>query len=168
MMINENLQVAELSQLEMVWDIFTRAVAQMNSIGINQWDELYPDKAILLEDIQKQQMYIFSVDDQPAACVVLNEEQSEEYQEVQWQYTNGRIAVIHRVCVDPRLQNRGIAKKLLVQVEEMFKRQGYTSVRLDAFSQNPYSNRLYQGAGYVVRGEIFFRKGMFYCYEKEL
>jgi ribosomal protein S18 acetylase RimI-like enzyme len=162
-MMNENLQVAELSQLEMVWDIFTRAVAQMNNTGINQWDELYPDEAILLEDIQKQQLYIFSVDGRPAACVVLNEEQSEEYQEVQWQYTNGRIAVIHRVCVDPRLQNRGIAKKLLAQVEEMFKQQGYTSVRLDAFSQNPYSNRLYQGTGYVVRGEIFFRKGMFYC-----
>jgi hypothetical protein len=51
-------------------------------------------------------------------------------------------------------------------VETKAKNDGYTAIRLDAFSANPKSLELYQGLGYSLAGQVYFRKGMFYCFEK--
>ena len=42
----------------------------------------------------------------------------------------------------------------------------YTSIRLDAFSKNNRSLNLYEKNKYEKVGEVKFRKGLFYCYEK--
>ncbi len=149
-----------------VLDIFSRAVVQMNHNGIYQWDEIYPDRDTLRADIERGEMYVYAAQ-QPVACIVLNEEQDETYQAVNWQ-CGGRCAVVHRLCVDPQYQNGGVARRMLEAAEELLKRREYTSIRLDAFSHNPFALRLYERSGYINRGEIALRKGRFFCYEKRL
>ncbi len=162
------LRPALPEEYEIVLDIFSRAVAQMNRNGLYQWDEIYPDKDILRRDIECGEMYLYVVQQQPIACIVLNEEQDVTYQVVNWHCGSGRCAVVHRLCVDPQYQNGGVARRMLEAAEELLKRSGYTSVRLDTFSQNPFALRLYERSGYVNRGEIALRKGRFLCYEKRL
>lgn len=53
-------------------------------------------------------------------------------------------------------------------IESTFLGNGIQAVRLDAFSLNPYALRLYERLGYRKTGEVTFRKGVFYLYEKEL
>ncbi|MBD5427537.1 MAG: hypothetical protein HDR38_08340 [Treponema sp.] len=43
---------------------------------------------------------------------------------------------------------------------------GIHTIRLDAFSENPYALRLYEHMGYVKVGTADWRKGMFYLMEK--
>ncbi|HEX3039603.1 MAG TPA: GNAT family N-acetyltransferase, partial [Caproiciproducens sp.] len=102
------------------------------------------------------------------AAVVLNEEQDTQYQTGKWKYTNGKIAVIHRLCVKPTEQHKGLGRKMMQLAEQELRRQGYRSVRLDAFTHNPFSCRLYESIGYRRTGEVLFRKGRFYLYEKTL
>jgi GNAT superfamily N-acetyltransferase len=165
---DETLRLALIEEYEAVLDIFSRAVVQMNDNGIRQWDELYPDKATLLTDIQREQMYVYVIDNRPIACVVLNDEQDSTYKAIRWSCQSGRCAVVHRLCVDPLFQNGGVARRMLGAAEELLKQKNYISIRLDAFSQNPFALRLYERAGYTNRGEISLRKGVFYCYEKLL
>ena len=54
------------------------------------------------------------------------------------------------------------------QAELIFKEQGFKSVRLDAFAQNPYVLRLYDSLGYRRVGEANFKEGLFYLFEKSL
>jgi ribosomal protein S18 acetylase RimI-like enzyme len=42
----------------------------------------------------------------------------------------------------------------------------YSSIRLDAFTENLSALNFYKRNGYVFRGQIVFRKGIFNCYEK--
>jgi ribosomal protein S18 acetylase RimI-like enzyme len=52
--------------------------------------------------------------------------------------------------------------------EDTLRSEGIEAVRLDAFSQNPAALRLYEKRGYEKVGEVTFRKGRFYLFEKKL
>lgn len=140
----------------------------MENDNIHQWDEIYPDKDILKEDIIKNQMYTGRIDNKIAVCFVLSEECDEEYKNGKWKYPESRFNVIHRLCVNPSFQNQGIAAKTLEYIENLSKSEGYDSIRLDCFTQNPYSRKLYDKTGYSVTGYADWRKGRFELREKKL
>ena len=140
----------------------------MEKDNIPQWDEIYPDKTILEEDISKNQMYIGKIDNEIAVCFVLSEECDEEYKNGKWQYPDAKFNVIHRLCVNPKFQNRGIATETMKYIEELSKSQGYDVIRLDCFTLNPYSQKLYNKTGYSVTGYADWRKGRFELREKKI
>ena len=140
----------------------------MEKNNIHQWDEIYPDKAILEEDINKNLMYIGKIDNSIAVCFVLSEECDEEYKNGAWKYPDARFNVIHRLCVNPEFQNKGIATETMKYIENICKSEGYDSIRLDCFTENPYSRKLYDKAGYSVVGYADWRKGRFELREKKI
>lgn len=46
------------ADLDELCSVIKRAVEKMDSMGIFQWDEVYPDRATLQDDIEKGQMYV--------------------------------------------------------------------------------------------------------------
>jgi ribosomal protein S18 acetylase RimI-like enzyme len=148
--------------------LFQAALRHLRAEGIDQWDELYPDRAILEEDIAKGEMYLLIDEGKLASAVVLNEEQYEEYSTAGWIDRDGRTAVVHRLCVHPDLQGQGVGRETMRRCEELLAEAGYSSARLDAFSENRAALRLYEGLGYCRRGTAVFRKGAFGLYEKLL
>ena len=163
-----NYSKANKNQIEEVYSVFSAAIENMEKQGIHQWDEIYPDKAILEEDIAKNQMYIGKIDNEIAVCFVLSEECDEEYKNGKWQYPDAKFNVIHRLCVNPKFQNKGIATQTMIYIEKTSKAQGYEVIRLDCFTKNPYSQKLYKKAGYSVVGYADWRKGRFELREKKL
>ena len=159
---------ANQNQIEEVFSVFSAAIINMEKLGIHQWDEIYPDKAILSEDISKNFMYTGHIDGKIVVCFALSEEYDEEYKNGKWQWPESKFCVIHRLCVSPDFQNRGIAAETLKYIEKLCKSQGYESIRLDCFTGNPYSRKLYDKAGYSVVGYADWRKGRFELREKSL
>ena len=140
----------------------------MEKQGIHQWDEIYPDKEILRQDILKNQMYIGEKNNNIAVCFVLNEECDEEYKKANWICPDAKFCIIHRLCVNPLFQNQGIAKESMEYIENLCKSSGYDSIRLDCFTKNPYSQKLYNKAGYKITGYADWRKGRFELREKKI
>ena len=159
---------ASINQTDEVFSVFSAAINNMEKQGIHQWDEIYPDKAIISEDIIKNQMYIGTIDEKIAVCFVLSEEYDDEYKNGKWQWPESKFCVIHRLCVNPDFQNRGIARETMNYIEKLCKSNGYDSIRLDCFTENPYSRKLYEKAGYSVVGYANWRKGRFELREKKL
>ena len=159
---------ANTNQINEVFSVFSAAIINMEKQEIHQWDEIYPDKEIIAEDIARNQMYIGKIDNKITVCFVLSEEYDEEYKNGNWQWPDARFCVIHRLCVSPDFQNQGIAAETLKYIENLCKSQGYDSIRLDCFTENPYSRRLYNKAGYSVVGYANWRKGRFELREKKL
>ena len=159
---------ATKEQIKEVFSVFSAAINNMEKQEIHQWDEIYPDKEIIAEDIARNQMYIGKIDNKITVCFVLSEEYDEEYKNGKWQWPNARFCVIHRLCVSPDFQNRGIAAETLKYIENLCKSQGYDSIRLDCFTENPYSRKLYDKAGYSVVGYADWRKGRFELREKKI
>ncbi len=139
----------------------------MEAQEIYQWDDIYPDRATLHTDIEKQHMQVIEVDGQIAGMISINDEQSHEYQNAQWRYP-GRALVVHRLTIAPTHQRQGLATRLMEFAERTAESQGYSTIRLDAFPQNPAATGLYEHLGYEKAGTVQFRKGRFFCFEKSV
>lgn len=106
-------------------------------------------------------------------AVTLNREQAKVWQPIPWKEDERKALVIHGLVIHPRAQGKGHGQRLLELCEHWGKEKGYESIRLDAFSGNERSNRLYLRNGYRKRGSVFFPgkpegNREYYCYEKSL
>lgn len=159
---------AVLADAEEVVKLFHIAVSHMVDHEIYQWDEIYPDEEVLTGDICNEEMYLLVHDGQISACVVINEDQDEAYDTAPWHYRGGKIAVIHRLCVTPAVQGAGNGRLTMQYAEGLIKDLGYSSIRLDTFSDNHIARSLYEKLGYSYVGIVTFRKGLFCLLEKKL
>lgn len=58
------------------------------------------------------------------------------------------VAEIKRMFVVPEARGRGLARELLVALEDAARDLGYARVRLDTGPKQPHAERLYRSAGY--------------------
>lgn len=148
--------------------LIEKAVERMTDHGIYQWDELYPTRKDFSYDIDSNTLYTAIEDDMIVAICVISRECEEEYHMCRWDNPDESSCVLHRFCVSPDHQNRGIGSLVLSLIEEQALSMGYTSVRLDVFSGNRYALKLYEKNGYEKRGHAIWRKGLFFIMEKTL
>lgn len=160
--------VAEEKDLQEIINMFHDAIEEMNKHNIHQWDEVYPDEHTIENDIRNKQLYVGKIHSEIACVYVVNDECDEEYTNGDWKYPNATYAVIHRMCVNPKFQNQGIGAVTLNHIEEKLKDEGVETIRLDAFSLNPFALKLYYKNGYVKVGVAILRKGKFYLMEKKI
>ena len=159
-------RIAALPDLDEVWSFVHNVINNMISQNILQWDELYPDKEILREDILKGQLRLGIVHEQIATIYVINQECEDEYKYGKWKYEDISCCVIHRLCVNPTFQNIGIGRITMLYIEKEVQSMGMQAIRLDAFLQNLPALKLYNNLGYARVGEVDWRKGRFYLLEK--
>jgi ribosomal protein S18 acetylase RimI-like enzyme len=152
----------------MLMAVIRAASSAMLAKDIDQWDEVYPNFDVLKKDIGNGELFVLEEDGALKGMVVLNEFQDKEYADVDWRYTVGKQLVVHRLCVHPEFQGMGVAKRLMDFAENYAQKNGYSSIRLDCFTQNPTSVALYTKLEYAKAGTVTFRKGIFYCFEKKV
>ena len=164
-----NYRLGRLEDLDDICSMVSSAKELMASQGIEQWDEIYPAKEDFANDISGKTLYVVTDDsnkEKIVAIYVISTECDDEYHKCTWEYENP--CIIHRLCVSPDYQNKGIGKKLLNKIENQLVDMGYESVRLDVFSENPFAQSLYEKNGYKRRGHADWRKGRFYLMEKKI
>ncbi|GEM63574.1 N-acetyltransferase [Sphingobacterium faecium NBRC 15299] len=141
--------------------------AYMLNIGIDQWDQEYPNRIVLTQDIDREEAFIYEEQGELLAYMVLNEKCDQEYAELNWK-TATPFVVIHRLYVKPSAQGKGISSKMIKYSEQFALENKYQSIRFDAFSLNETANAVYIKKGYASVGTVLFRKGVFNCYEKAM
>lgn len=161
-------RLANENDIDMICSLVENAIKGMENQNIYQWDSLYPTKEDFLEDIQKQQLFAGTVNGDIAVIYALNKDSEEQYQNGDWRYPNSEYRIIHRLCVNPKYQNRGVGRDTLQHIEKELRKIGVETVRLDVFSKNPFALSLYQNNGYEKVGSADWRKGRFYLMEKSL
>lgn len=138
---------------------------------IFQWYDTYPNRDYFENCIEDGSIYVMKVSDQLLGIVVLDEWQSSEWDEIEWQ--GKKPLVIHSLMVHPSQQGKGIGKRILRASERLAKEQGYNSIRLDSFSGNEAACSFYRRQNYFERGSVHFDskpKGheRYICFEKIL
>ncbi|MFT6243834.1 MAG: GNAT superfamily N-acetyltransferase [Salibacteraceae bacterium] len=159
----------ELHELDAILKLTRACGKHMRDNGIDQWDENYPDRTSLLNDLNSETLFVYREDGVVLGIVVLNESQDEEYAEIKWSTNDAdRNIVVHRLAVHPDQQGKGIARKIMDFAEVYAKDQGYNAIRLDTFSQNPRNQKFYTNRGYTDLGPVYLKYKKdhpYYCYE---
>jgi len=166
--MNIEYKQAALENLYEIMELIKSAIICMNEAEIYQWDAIYPDEATIKQDIENNDLYIGIVDGKIAVIYVINNSCDEEYNNGDWQYPDTKYRIIHRLCVHPDFQNKGVGKITMEYIESKLSNAGIESIRLDAFTKNPYALKLYKNLGYKIVGYADWRMGRFYLMEKYL
>lgn len=163
-----SIRPATDGDVDSVLALVRTCVQHMRFHGIEQWDDLYPDRDTIEEDVHPCEAFVATRRAELIGYVALSPSQDPEYADVPWTYTVGPFVVIHRLMVDPAIQGSGFAKLLMGFAEAHALASGFRTVRLDTFVGNPKALRLYERLGYREAGTIKHRTGRFRCFEKEL
>lgn len=144
------------------------AIHEMERLHIHQWDEQYPTDEDIAADIRNQTLTIGISENQIAVIYTINQECDDAYENADWSYHGTAFAVLHRLCVQPAMQNQGVAGETLTHIETELRRYKCKAIRLDVFSENPYALVLYRHNGFHETGTANWRKGKFLLMEKLL
>jgi ribosomal protein S18 acetylase RimI-like enzyme len=163
-----SIRPATCEDVDDVLALVRDCVDHMRRHGIEQWDDLYPDRTTIEADVGSCEAFVATHETGLVGYVALGALQDPEYAEVSWEFTAVPTVVIHRLMVDPAYQGRGFARVLMGFAEEHALTSGYRAVRLDAFVGNPRALHLYERLGYREAGTLRHRTGLFRCFEREL
>lgn len=165
-----SIEFATKKDVKAAFALLSRCKDNLIEQGIFQWNAEYPKLEYVENDITKGSLAKLTNSDQLVGVISFDDFQEPEYKTVNWKINCDSIAVIHRLAVDPLLQGRGFAKKLMDFAEKSISRSGFQAIRLDAYSGNEMLLRFYDKFGYKSVGEIYFpsRNLPFICMEKSI
>ncbi|MCL6274146.1 GNAT family N-acetyltransferase [Muricauda sp. 2012CJ35-5] len=162
------IRPGKITDIEDILHITRRCAQKMEQMGIYQWNEHYPSREAFQNDVKRNELYVLELDGKVMGTVVVSTFMDEEYIPIQWLTKNENNIYIHRLSIDPELQGKGYAQKLMDFGENFARKNNIQSVRLDTFSQNKRNQHFYEQRGYKKLGDIFFPKQSshpFHCYE---
>lgn len=159
-----------LSDLNQLFQIYVNGKTDLEKSGIYQWTNNYPTRSIIESDLKKDVLFVLKNGKEMVGAINISEEQEPEYESINWEFDNSKVLVIHRLVIDPKYQGKGYARILMDYAEKFASKNNYSSIRLDAYSQNKRVIKFYNNRKYFIRGNVNFpeREYPFHCMEKEL
>jgi GNAT superfamily N-acetyltransferase len=170
-MVKVDVRLAGAADLDALVGLLGDCVREMQARGLDQWDQVYPNRATLETDIAAGTLYRATRADGSDGWLgsfTLNQHQDPEYADVPWRVTAQPVAVVHRLMVHPSAQRRGLGRFLMRFAERRAGELGFRALRLDTLLANQRALALYRNLGYAEPGQVRFRKGLFACFEKAL
>lgn len=164
--MNVTYRKPTIDEVFKIYQHYVRVIASMQEMGIDQWDDLYPNSAVIAADIEAGDLIVGEEDGKLICTFAVNTECEEDYDACPWQYPSEPYVVVHRLAVNPKYRRQGVAKNAMKFVENNAKEKGIRTIRLDTFCGNPVGASLYESLGFKVIGFAHWRKGKFQIMEK--
>ena len=155
-------------EIDEIMEMYYSCVKGMIAANIDQWDSLYPNKKIILEDLKNETFYILTIDGKIIGGINIDKIQDKTYLDINWKDTENKFLIVHRLAVRKEYWKKGIGKELMNFAELLVKQKKLNSIRLDTYNTNPIAINFYLNLGYTKKGEIYLKpnKNEYYCFEK--
>ncbi len=140
-------------------------VQEMNGKGWFQWDL---QNHLVKGDIENGTVFLYKQNEACIGTITLNTNGIEEYKNVHWPDPSRSPLFIHRLLVHPAWREKGIADNLMAFAESYAREHGFSSLRLEVFSENKDALNRFNQLNYNQIGEIQlqYQKSPYYCFEK--
>ena len=159
---------ANIGQVDIIMVLLELVKNNMHHKKIFQWDDAYPSRQDIIDDINLDQLYLLKENNKIIAVFVLTEIMDIEYKDIDWMTKDGNNIYVHRMAILPSEQGKGWGKKIMKWIHKYAMDNNYISVRLDTFVKNKYSNILFESIGYKKMKKIMKldkSDRTYYCYE---
>ena len=162
------IKIAKISDIESIMNMYDSCVRGMINEGINQWDNEYPNRDIIKNDIKAETYYVALLKNKVIAGVNIDQKQDNQYLDVKWKDKTNSFLVVHRLAVSKNWWGKGIGRLLMLYAEDLVIQKKLKSIRLDTYSENPLAISFYKKLGYEELGAINLKpnKKEYYCFEK--
>ena len=131
--------------------------------GTSDWDEDYPNKDILRDDLENKRIFVLIEEAEIVAAISIFEEDELDIQSLDWAKVKACFLV--RLCVSPKYQGKGIGEKMMRNISDYAENKKFKATHHLAAKVNVAANRLYKRMGYRNVGMIHLYDTDFIAYE---
>lgn len=155
------LRRSEKTHVDRILEIIEGAKVYLRESKVDQWQNGYPNRETIENDIENKWSYVYEEDGVLLATTALSFEGEETYEKIYEGAWIGDIdyGVIHRLGVDTSLMGKNIGSKVLEEVDKIAIKRGVYSVRVDTHEDNKAMQGLLAKNGYVCCGIIYLKDG---------
>jgi len=158
-----NLEVrkANISELDRIMEMVAQAQEYMREAGFCQWDNGYPSRELISEDIEKGNRYVVCEGDTVMASAGIFFGEEPDYKEIydgKWINESPYLS-IHRICVDNSSKGMGLGGALVRCAEEIGRNNNIKNLRCDTHEENKSMRRMLEKNGFVHCGTIHLSDG---------
>ncbi len=163
------LRFAVIEELDAIWKILQDAIAQRKKDGSDQWQNGYPNKQTLIDDIQNGYGYVLIEDDIIVAYSAIIFGIEPNYIDIKGKWlSDDKYVAVHRVATSEKYKGKGIATQLFNLIEELSINNNTYSIKVDTNFDNAAMLRILEKLSYTYCGEIFFSGATRMAFEKLL
>ena len=151
------IRPAASRDLDAILAVVDRARAAIRALGIDQWQDGYPEPEVIQADIAAGIGYVFETNGRIAGYFALAHAPESVYDRIDGAWlTPGSYLTIHRMCIDDGFRGSGLSGKMLAFADDTARAQGLTSVRADTHRGNIVMQRLLERHGFIRCGTVVY------------
>lgn len=144
-----------------IMEIIKQAQEHFKEQGIDQWQNNYPNKEVINNDIDNGESYVLLKDNEIVATTVASFNKEPTYKTIyegEW-ITNDKYVVVHRVAVDNKYKGLGLSHQIFKHVEQLCLDKGVNSFKVDTHTDNKVMQNLLKKNGFKYCGIIYVEDG---------
>ena len=144
--------------------LFDEARGTIAKLGINQWQNGYPSKDVIENDVEKLQSHCVEIDGEIVGTYALIDDGEPTYDEIfggNWLTGDGKdhYYAIHRVAISVKSRGSGISTKIIDFCADKARENGKISLRIDTHKGNVVMRKMLEKNGFTHCGTIYLSDG---------
>ena len=152
------------SDIDEIVPILDEARRTIAALGINQWQDGYPNRAAIEEDLALGRSYVLVKDGHVIGTFALIPDGEPLYDVIEnGHWTTGddnrNYNAVHRVAIAVASRGSGASTCMIDFVCDLTRMAGKTSVRIDTHEGNRVMRRMLEKHGFVHCGTIYLANG---------
>ena len=150
------MDIVQAKPLDIVEAVFILEKAIQNFINSNlqHWISFLPNRQILSDNIDNKELYLAKDKGVSKGFMVLKNDMPEDYADVKWKNTSDKSLSVYYLVAHPDWMQTDIFNQLLTFAENYAKENGFTSIKVDAFSDNESKMNALGDEGFENIGEF--------------
>lgn len=153
---------ATIHDVDRILSIIRDAQLSLRDLGIDQWQDGYPSRDVIEEDIARCVGYVQCNDKNEAvgyaAIVLSGEEAYLQIADNEW-HTPSEYVVVHRLCVANDCRRKGTAIHLLQHAAAIARSHDIHAFRIDTHRGNVRMLAMLEKLGFTYVGIIYYTSG---------
>lgn len=157
---------AKVNDIQQIMYIIEEAKVGLKEQQIDQWQNGYPNKESILNDITNSVSYILEDNYQIVATCMISSQNDPNYTRIEdgsWLQDDCYL-VIHRIATHPQFKGKNIASLIINKAPSLY--PTCKSIRVDTHENNISMQRLLEKNGFVYCGIIYVTDGKRKAFEK--
>ena len=161
-----DVRIRESTQndIEKMLSIFDEARESIARLGIDQWQNGYPHRAVIESDIEMGYSRVATMDGEVVSTFAIIDDGEPTYDEIfdgKWLTGDEKdhYFAIHRVAISVKSRGSGISTQIIDFCAEKARENGKSSLRIDTHRGNVVMRRMLEKNGFVYCGVIYLSDG---------
>ncbi len=157
--IEKSIRKATLDHVETVFGILLTGKKSLADAGVDQWQNDYPNRDIIRQDIELGDCFIMFHDSDPVATFVFTKERDEAYDQSGVYTDVSEYCSLHRVAVLPNCKGLGVGGDIVSFCTAECRKAGILALFCDTHEHNSSMRRMLEKNGFVDKGAISLLDG---------